>query len=159
MEPLTNKVYLLERFPGKGGWTYARIPEIPHGKVLFGLFRVKGTIDGYEISKAHLMPLGGGELFLPVKAEIRKKIWKKAGEKVHIILYHDNDPLLIPAEMKECLEYDPEAQTFFSSLSETEQGYYVTWVYGAKREETRVSRLAKAMLRLARKEKFYQPWK
>jgi hypothetical protein len=26
-KPLTDKEYLLEKFPGKGGWTFARIPE------------------------------------------------------------------------------------------------------------------------------------
>jgi hypothetical protein len=25
-KPLVNKEYLLEKFPGKGGWTYAAIP-------------------------------------------------------------------------------------------------------------------------------------
>ena len=25
-EPLVDKEYLLEKFPGKGGWTYALIP-------------------------------------------------------------------------------------------------------------------------------------
>lgn len=159
MKPLTDKQYLLERFPGKGGWTYARIPEIPAGGVPFGVFRVKGSIDGLAIAKLHLMPLGGGELFLPVRAEIRKKIWKKAGERVHIILYPDNDPLIVPAEMQDCFDDDPEAKTFFDTLSETEKGYYVSWVYGAKREETRINRLAKAMVRLSRKEKFYQPAK
>ena len=26
-KPVVNKKYLLEKFPGKGGWTYAVIPE------------------------------------------------------------------------------------------------------------------------------------
>jgi uncharacterized protein YdeI (YjbR/CyaY-like superfamily) len=26
-KPLVNKKYLLEKYPGKGGWTYAAIPE------------------------------------------------------------------------------------------------------------------------------------
>ena len=28
VKPLVNREYLLEKFPGKGGWTYALIPEI-----------------------------------------------------------------------------------------------------------------------------------
>jgi len=31
-KPLLNKKYLLEKFPGKGGWTYAAIPEILQDK-------------------------------------------------------------------------------------------------------------------------------
>ncbi len=38
---------MLEKIPGKGGWTYAPLPEIP--------------------------PMGNGQHFLPVKAAIRKK--------------------------------------------------------------------------------------
>jgi hypothetical protein len=31
-KPLVNKKYKLQKFPGKGGWTYAMIPEIPQDK-------------------------------------------------------------------------------------------------------------------------------
>jgi len=27
-KPLVNRKYLLEKYPGKGGWTYAAIPEV-----------------------------------------------------------------------------------------------------------------------------------
>lgn len=33
-ESLVDKEYLLEKFPGKGGWTYALIPEILQDKIL-----------------------------------------------------------------------------------------------------------------------------
>jgi hypothetical protein len=50
MKPLINKNYTLEKFPGKGGWTFARIPEIVKDKKnAFGWVRVKGSIDGFEI--------------------------------------------------------------------------------------------------------------
>ena len=49
MKPLINKKYILERFDGKGGWTFARIPEIPQDKhAHFGWVKVRGTIDGKE---------------------------------------------------------------------------------------------------------------
>lgn len=156
MEPLVDKEYLLERFPGKGGWTYARIPQIaPEKNNPFGWVKVKGTIDGYEIKQYHLMPMGNGNLFLPVKADIRKKIKKQEGDKVHVILYPDNDPLIIPDEMLLCLDDEPAAQRFFNSLSESEKKYYVNWIYGAKQFETKVRRMTKAMERLANGEKFY----
>ncbi len=156
MKPLVDQQYLLERFPGKGGWTYARIPEIAQDKSSpFGWVKVKGTIDGYEIKQYHLMPMGNGNLFLPVKADIRKKIKKQEGDKVHVTLYLDNDPLVVPDEMLMCLEDEPSAQRFFNSLSESEKKYYVNWIYDAKRFETKVRRLAKAINRLANGEKFY----
>ena len=30
--PLVNRKFLLEKYPGKGGWTYAAIPEILQNK-------------------------------------------------------------------------------------------------------------------------------
>lgn len=95
--PLVDKDYLLERTPGNGGWTYAPIPEVPQDKKApFGWVKVKGSIDGVEIKKHHLMPMGNGELGLSVKAEIRKKIKKQAGDYVHVVLYLDEEPRRFP---------------------------------------------------------------
>jgi hypothetical protein len=155
-KPLVNKRYKLEKWPGKGGWTFARVPEVIKDKhAPFGWVKVKGSIDGYEIKKIRLMPMGEGKLFLPVKAEIRKKIQKKDGDVVHVILYRDNDPLEVPDEMLLCLQDEPLALKFFKSLSESEQKFYIDWVYSAKKEETKIDRLAKSISRLQRGLKFY----
>ena len=157
MKPLINKKYILERFDCKGGWTFARIPEIPQDKhAHFGWVKVRGTIDGYEIRKYHLMPMGNGKLFLPVKAEIRKKIKKDVGDKVHIILYPDNEPLEVPEEMLLCLRDEPQALRYFNSLSESEQKFYIEYIYSAKKEETKIDRMAKSINRLQRGLKLYE---
>lgn len=156
MKPLVDKNYLLEKFPGKGGWTFARIPEIQQDKkAYFGWVKVKGSIDGYEINKYHLMPMGNGYLFLPVKSEIRKKIKKEAGDYVQIILYPDNEPIQIPDEMLLCLQQEPKALHFFKSLSESEQKFYIQWIYSAKKDQTKVDRLAKTINRLLKGLKLY----
>jgi hypothetical protein len=95
--PLVNKKYKLEKFPGKGGWTYAAIPEVLQDKhAPFGWVQVKGSIDDYEIKNYKLMPMGKGKLFLPVKAAIRKKIGKEAGDWVKVTLYADYEHLHVP---------------------------------------------------------------
>ena len=155
MKPLVDKRLKLERFQGKGGWTYARIPEVSQDKNRpFGWVKVRGSIDGYELRKYHLMPMGNGHLFLPVKAEIRKKIRKAEGDSVHVILYPDDEPLEIPDEMMLCLKDEPQALKFFLSLSESEQKYYIQWVYSARKEETKIRRLAKTIDRLVSGLKF-----
>lgn len=117
-KPLVNKTYLLEKFPGKGGWTFVRIPEITKDKrAHFGMVKVRGTIDDYEIRKYHVMPMGNGGMFLPVNAAIRKNIKKQEGDQVRIILFLDNEPLEVPEEMLLCLQEEPEALAFFKSLS------------------------------------------
>lgn len=156
MKPLVDKQYKLERFEGKGGWTYARIPEIRKDKnTAFGWVRVKGSIDGYVISKYSLMPMGDGKLMLAVKAEIRKKIGKQAGDKVHVILYPDDEPLEVPGELLQCLQDEPRAHEFFFSLTESERKFYIQWIYGAKREQTKTERMAKTIDRLSKGLKLY----
>ena len=153
--PLVNKKYLLEKFPGKSGWTYTEIPEIlPDKKSPFGWVKVKGSIDGFEISKYHLMPSGKGTLILFVKSEIRKKIKKQAGDYVHIILYLNNEPLKVPEELLLCLQDDAEALKFFNSLNESEQHNYVKWIYSAKTDQTKVDRMAKTLDKLSKHQKF-----
>ena len=156
MKALVNKKYKLEKFPGKGGWTFARIPEITQDKSKpFGWVKVKGTIDGYPISKCNLMPMGKGKLFLPVKAEIRKKIRKQEGDYITVVLYPDNDLLEIPEELLLCLTDEPSALRFFQSLSESEQNFYIKWIFSAKKEETKINRLAETINRLSRGLKMY----
>ncbi|NHE59244.1 YdeI/OmpD-associated family protein [Cyclobacterium plantarum] len=142
-EPLVNQQYLLQQFPNKGGWTYAEIPEIPQDKhAHFGWVKVKGSIDGFEIKNYRLQAMGNGRLFLPVKASIRKKIQKKAGDFVTIILFKDESPLEIPEELVSCLKMEPKAYQGFLRFTEGEQKAFIEWIYAARTDETKVKRIA-----------------
>ncbi|MES2795582.1 MAG: YdeI/OmpD-associated family protein [Bacteroidota bacterium] len=154
--PLIDQKYLLEKFEGKGGWTFARIPDIKADKQnYFNWVKVKGTIDGFEISKYNLTSMGNSQMFLPVRAEIRKKIKKEAGDWVHIILYPDNEPLITPEEMWLCLEDEPKAMKFYQKITESERKHYIDWIYSAKMNQTKIDRMIKAIDRLARELKMY----
>lgn len=152
-KPLVNATYLLQKYPGKGGWTYAEIPEVLQNKNnRFGWVKVKGLIDDFEFKQYRLMPMGNGKLFLPVKAEIRKKIGKEAGDYVKIILYADDSKLEIPKEIMQC--FSTESQELFKtflSFTEGEQKAYLDWIYEAKTEETKTRRIVKMMERLSLK--------
>lgn len=154
-KPLVDKEYLLDKMPGKCGWTYTIIPEIqPDPNAPFGWVKVRGSIDGYEIRNYHLMPSGEGDLLLAVKSEIRKKIKKQAGDCVHITLYPDNEPIEIPEEFLLCLQDDSEALQFFNSLNKNEQEKYVKWIYSAKTEQTKVNRIAETLVGLSKSKKY-----
>lgn len=157
VQPLVNKLYLLEKFPGKGGWTYAAIPEVSQNKKApFGWVKVKGCIDDFEIKNYKLMPMGNGQLFLPVRAEIRKKIGKRAGDHVNITLFSDETPLEIPEELLLCFDDEhPKAYETFMSFTEGEQKAYQDWIYAAKKEDTKVDRIIKMMDRLLKGKKLY----
>lgn len=146
MKPLVNKKILLEKFQGKGGWTYARLPGVkPDPHAHFGWIKVRGLIDDFEIRQYHLMPMGNGELFLPVRAEIRKKIKKQAGDTVKVVLYRDEDELYIPEELQAYLDLDPDAKKSFAKLKPDQQRDVIQYIYKLKNPENRAERIAELM--------------
>jgi uncharacterized protein DUF1905/bacteriocin resistance YdeI/OmpD-like protein len=156
-ELIVDKKFLLKKFPGKGGWTFAEIPNVlPDKKSPFGWVKVSGSLDNYLLEHYKLMPMGKGKLFLPIKAAIRKIIGKQAGDYVKIKLYEHNAPLIIPDELIACFNNEPP-ETFenFRNFTEGEQKVYLDWIYSAKKEETKVQRIVKMMDRVMLRKKFY----
>ena len=147
---LVDSEYLLQKFPGKGGWTYAEIPEIAQNKNNpFGWVKVWGSIDGYELKHYKLMPMGNGRLFLPVRTEIRKKIKKEAGDFVRVVLYLDETTYAIPEEIKECFTHESTTTwDNFNKLTEGEQKTYIDWIYDARTDDTKTNRIVAMMDRL-----------
>lgn len=147
---LVDKDYLLQKYPGKGGWTFAAIPEITQDKhAWFGWVKVRGSIDSYEISNYHLMPMGNGMLFLPVKAEIRKKIGKNEGDWVHVTLYSQDLPTVVADDFMVCLQDDPVALKNFQQLPENEQKKMMDWIYAVKNDNLKVERIALTINKLS----------
>jgi uncharacterized protein YdeI (YjbR/CyaY-like superfamily) len=98
--------------------------------------------------------MGNGMLFLPVKANIRKKIGKQSGDWVHVVLYHDHDPLAIPEELSVCLSDNPLANQNFMNCTVAEQKAFIDWIYSAKTIETKVERIVKTLERLEENKTF-----
>lgn len=159
--PLIDKQFLIEKRAAQSGfdmsnWTYVIIPDIPSEyKARGGTIRVRGFIDSYELKQYNLLPMKDQRMFLPLNAAVRKKIGKKEGDYVHVVLYYDPSPVVVPDEILACLLDAPQAHQFFSSLSESNQKYYIDWIEGAKKIETKVERIQKAIERLENGLKFY----
>lgn len=152
---LVDKEYVLQKMEGKGGWTYAEIPEILQSKDRpFGWVRVKGFIDSYEIKNYNLMPMGNGKLFLPVKAEIRKTIKKQQGDSVRIQLYTDNLPTEIPEELKECFNNEPMLLERFLTYSDKDKKSFIEWIYSAKTDEIKITRINKVIDQISKDKNF-----
>lgn len=152
-----NKEYRLQKFEGKGGWTYALIPEIPQSKKNpFGWVTVSGFINDFELKHYKLMPFGNGLLFMPVKASIRKIIGKQAEDIVHIKLSVDDSPVEIPEEIIACFKNEPpEVYNSFLDFTVGEQKAYIDWIYEAKKEETKVKRIVKMLEQVSDRKQFY----
>ncbi|MBN7814317.1 YdeI/OmpD-associated family protein [Algoriphagus pacificus] len=139
---LTNKIILLEKFPGKGGWTYARIPlEIAIESKAFGMVRVHGKIDETEFKGKHLMPHGDGSVFLPISKSIRKEIGKEAGDTVRLSIFLDSSPTEIPEELKACLEDIPSGLESFQKLSDASQKQWIEYIFTSKNADIQASRI------------------
>ncbi|RPE05922.1 DUF1905 domain-containing protein [Chitinophaga lutea] len=154
--PLCNKKYQLQKFPGKGGWTYAHIPEASNGKRKISVFtKVSGTIDDYAITNATLMSMGERRYFIPVNAAIRKQIGKEAGDWVKIVLHIQEAGAPVAAdEFTTCLKDEPAAWEHYKTFSKTEQQAWIRWVNEPAEEKTRVERIADAVTKIAKGKKF-----
>ena len=153
-KPLVSRKFLLEKYPGKGGWTYAAIPEVLQDKHSpFGWVKVKGRIDDFEIRNCKLMPMGNGQLFLPVKSDIRKRIGKQEGDWVNVTLYSDNSPTKVPEEFIACLKEDPIAFETFWTYTDGQQKEFIDWIYSAKTDDKKVERIAETISKLLKQEK------
>lgn len=150
---IINADVTLERFPSKGGWTYAPVPWFESGpKTYFNTLRVSGRIDALELPEAQLMSMGKGRLFLPVKATIRQHIGKQAGDSVRLVLFRTEEvaPLTVSeTDFRECLAEVPGALAAYERLPAKHQHAWVAWVAAAPTDEQKVTRVEVACTRLA----------
>lgn len=89
----------------------------------------------------------GGEFWLGISAENREAAGVKAGEVIDIALELDTElrVLEIPSDLTEALEREPEAKTYFESLSYSNKRRHVLAIEGAKAAETRQRRIEKSV--------------
>ncbi|MEB2776610.1 DUF1905 domain-containing protein [Algoriphagus sp. D3-2-R+10] len=147
---LVEGEFLLERFQGKGGWTFVKFPkEIMPSSKAFGMMKVSGSIDDFPFGGKHLMPMGNGFIFLPIAKPIRTKIGKEEGDSVLIRLYKEEVPDQLPQELIDCLKDDPGKFKLFAELSQSEQKQWIQYIYSSDKIEDRSNRIIKLLNSLA----------
>jgi hypothetical protein len=108
--------------------------------------KVKAMIEGVPY-RGTLVRMGTECHLLLILKGIREQIGKTFGDEITITVEPDTEPrvLEVPDDLTKALESDKEARAFFDKLSYTHQKEYVTWINGAKKEETRQNRLTKTI--------------
>jgi len=139
----------------KTGWTYIEVPADIAEQLKPGMkqsFRVKGKLDRHPIEGISLLPMGGGNFIMTLKAELRKAIGKRRGAQLQVQLMADDNPNPVTCpELMECLEDDPEALHFFNALAKSHRNYFMTWINSAKTQPTKDKRIAEAVVALGKK--------
>jgi hypothetical protein len=146
MKLITEGTYRLEKFSGKGGWTYIKLPGelIKSGKA-FGMMKISGSIDDYFFGGKHLLPMGNGYVFLPVAKPIRKILGKEEGDEVEIKFYQDELPDGTPQELIECLQDDPGKLELFRQLTKEEQEKWISYIYSIEDIDAKSNRIIKLL--------------
>jgi hypothetical protein len=115
--------------------------------------KVRGTIDGYPY-RGSIANMGEGHC-MGVKKEIRQAIGKTAGDTVEVVMEIDTEPRIVavPEDFQQAMDNNPTVKEIFDKFSYTHKKEYVEWIEGAKRQETRESRINKAVEQIASSKK------
>lgn len=103
--------------------------------------KVVVRIKGYEFRTS--IARMGGRYLLGVSAERRAEAGVAAGDVLDVEVELDTAErtIEVPDDLAAALAAEPQAQTFFDSLSYSKQRWHVLQVTGAKKPETRAKRV------------------
>ena len=110
-----------------------------------GRVAVKATFDGVSYAGS-LMKCGPGHHMLGILKSIQEQIGKGVGDSVEVVVLKDDTErtVEIPAEFNTLLKKEDLLEDF-EALSFTHRKEYCRWITEAKKEETRLRRLQKAV--------------
>jgi hypothetical protein len=92
-----------------------------------------------------------GRFMLPLSAENREAAGVAAGDEFEVELALDTAPreVEVPPDLAAALDADPAARRTFDALSNSNKGYHVLQVTGAKTDDTRRRRIARSVAMLS----------
>ena len=103
------------------------------------------TINGFTYRST--VAVMGGEYMVGVSAENRASAGVAGGDVVDVDIELDTAPreVSIPDDFAAALAAEPDARRTFDGLSNSNKGWHVLQVTGAKTDETRQRRIAKSV--------------
>lgn len=135
-----------------GGGAYVLFPyDAEEAFGTKGKVPVKATLDAVPY-RGSLMTCGGPHLMLGVQKAIRRQIGKEPGDTIDVEVWKDDEErtVEVPAGFAARMKQE-DVLSFFEGLSYTHRKEYCRWIREAKKEETRLKRLEKAIEMLSKK--------
>jgi hypothetical protein len=110
---------------------------------------VKVTINGFTYRNT--IAVMGGVSMVGVSAANRAGASVAGGDEIDVEIELDIEPRVVevPVDLAAALDAEPRARETFDRLSNSNKGWHVTQVTGAKTDETRRRRIAKSVATLA----------
>lgn len=130
----------------EGGGAYVFFPyDVQREFGARGRVAVNATFDGVQYAGS-LMKYEHPQHILGILKAIRKQIGKGPGDTVEVVVWKDEAErtVAIPAPFEELMMKEG-LLSFFEQLSYTHRKEYCRWITEAKKEETRLKRLEKAV--------------
>lgn len=106
------------------------------------------TINGYMYRST--IATVSGDFMVGVSATNREGAGVAGGDEVDVDIELDTQPrtVTLPDDFAAALAADPAAQATFDKLSNSNKGYHVSSIEGAKTQETRERRITKSVATL-----------
>jgi hypothetical protein len=129
----------------EGSRTFIAIPFNPNE--VWGVkqrHHITGSINGCGVRGS--LGSDGSQYFLPLGAAWRRDNGVDAGAEVEVVLAPEGPQTdTLASDIVAALESEPEARAFFDSLATFYRNGYIRWIEGAKRPETRSTRIAETL--------------
>ena len=106
---------------------------------------VRVTINGFTYRSS--VAVVSGRFMVGVSAENRAGAGVAGGDEVDVEIKLDTEPreVMVPDDFAAALAAEPKAHEMFDRLSNSNKGWHVLQVTGAKTDETRQRRIAKSV--------------
>ena len=103
------------------------------------------TINGFTYRSS--VAVVSGRFMVGVSAENRAGAGVAGGDEVDVEIELDTAPrvVTVPDDFAAALDAEPKARATFDKLSNSNKGWHVSQVTGAKTDETRQRRIAKSV--------------
>lgn len=131
---------------GDGGGAYVFFPyDTQQEFATKGKVAIKATLDGVPYAGS-LIKYGHPHHTLGVLKTIREQIGKGPGDTIEVVVWRDDEvrTVDVPDEFKKLMSKEGLLARF-EELSFTHRKEYCRWISEAKKEETRLRRLQKAI--------------